>query len=105
MGSHRRKARRDAPGRSFFTTDRTSGGVRPGDARKGAHLPAGIAQGVITYRELLTQFDRAMRAADLRDARKVYAEAYRLAEKLNGGTQFGVIAGEDAPRWLSPRSC
>lgn len=62
-----------------------------------SHLPSDMQGGIAHYRELIDQFNAAMFAGDRLALEGIYDEAEKLAIKLNGGTAFGVIGGEDAP--------
>jgi hypothetical protein len=61
--------------------------------RETAHLPAGMAEGIVHFRQLLEVHHAAMIAADVKTTMRLREEAHLLARKLNGGNS-GIIADD-----------
>jgi hypothetical protein len=64
---------------------------------KTAAMPAEIEAGIPYFRSLLDRFNAAALAGDLTACQAIEQEANDLADKLNGGTHFGVKADFDSP--------
>lgn len=67
------------------------------NAERTAHLPATLPEAIPYFRGLLERLHAAVLARDEAEATRLKAEAFDLAIRLNGGTNFGILAGEDAP--------
>lgn len=62
-----------------------------------AHLPDTMEAAIPYYRALIERHHAAMMAGDAATAAKIRDEADDLAIKLNGGTNLGILGGDDAP--------
>lgn len=61
-----------------------------------AHMPAAMDEAIKFYWQLLESHHTAMLAADVDTVMALRGEAYKLAEKLNGG-RTGILADDDSP--------